>query len=254
MSQSSQTAVKVERPESFQIKGGLFPMTLIDIKSHDLDQVLRELSQKVKSSPAFFQHSPVVFGLESFAENELNKQDLEFLINTCKSLDLIPVATRGIQSELEEDAIALGLANLKAKNKSNEAEQKPIELKIDNSEEHKTSNLQEIKAENKVIEHPVRSGQQIYAPGGDLIILSSVSAGAEVLADGNIHIYGALRGRALAGVRGNSKARIFCASQEAELISIAGEYLVDETLKQNHWKNRVQVLLSEGTLSVLPLN
>jgi septum site-determining protein MinC len=106
---------------------------------------------------------------------------------------------------------------------------------------------------SKIVTTPIRSGQQVYAPGGDLIIMASVSAGAEVLADGNIHIYGALRGRALAGVLGDTSARIFCQSLEAELVSIAGNFKVDEDLRKDHWKTAAQVSLDEQTLCIAPL-
>ena len=79
-------------------------------------------------------------------------------------------------------------------------------------------------ASTLIIDRPVRAGQQIYAKGGDLVILEMVSAGAEVIADGSIHVYAPLRGRALAGARGNTSARIFVKSMEAELVSIAGIY------------------------------
>jgi septum site-determining protein MinC len=77
----------------------------------------------------------------------------------------------------------------------------------------------------------VRSGQQFVAKGGDLIVTSSVSHGAELLADGSIHIYGALRGRALAGLSGDVDARIFCHSLEAELVSIAGYYRLSDAIE-----------------------
>lgn len=83
-----------------------------------------------------------------------------------------------------------------------------------------------------VIDKPLRSGQRIYARGGDLVVLAMVSAGAEVIADGNIHIYAPLRGRALAGAQGDQKARIFTTSFEAELVSIAGVYRTFESPQQ----------------------
>ena len=107
-----------------------------------------------------------------------------------------------------------------------------------------------VAAKNLVITTPVRSGQQVYAKGGDLIIIAPVSAGAEVLADGNIHIYGPLRGRALAGVSGDKSARIFCQSLEAELISIAGSYKVNEDLQKDHWKKNTQASLNGDQLTV----
>jgi septum site-determining protein MinC len=102
----------------------------------------------------------------------------------------------------------------------------------------------------KVIHQPVRSGQQIYVPGGDLIVMAAVGAGAEVLADGHIHIYGPLRGRALAGVHGDTTAMIICQSLEAELVSVAGQYRVSENLKDQLWKKGAVISLSDGHLQV----
>ena len=121
-------------------------------------------------------------------------------------------------------------------------------------ENNKDSAAPGVKAqETRIIYQPVRSGQQIYAQNGDLIVLAQVSAGAEILADGNIHVYGPLRGRALAGVRGNAKARIFCHSLEAELVSIAGQYKISEDLQNGHWKQPAQIHLSDETLTVKAL-
>jgi septum site-determining protein MinC len=102
---------------------------------------------------------------------------------------------------------------------------------------------------------PVRSGQQVYAENRDLTVLAAVGAGAEVIADGSIHIYGALRGRALAGAQGNEKARIFCREFHAELVAVAGHYKVlDEIPKELHGKP-VQVWLdNNGQLNIAALD
>jgi septum site-determining protein MinC len=103
---------------------------------------------------------------------------------------------------------------------------------------------------NRIINHPVRSGQQIYAADGDLIVLGTVSAGAELIADGNIHIYGTLRGRALAGVKGDIETWIFCQSLEAELISIAGRYRISEQIDSTDWGKAVQIHLVDDRLVI----
>jgi septum site-determining protein MinC len=98
-----------------------------------------------------------------------------------------------------------------------------------------------------VIDKPLRSGQQVYAKGRDLIVLAIVNAGAEVIADGNIHIYAALRGKAIAGARGNTEARIFAQAMEPELISIAGIYRTSENaLPKDVWGQAAQVSLQSG--------
>jgi septum site-determining protein MinC len=99
-----------------------------------------------------------------------------------------------------------------------------------------------------VITHPIRSGQQIVAPHGDLVILSSVNAGAEVLAAGNIHVYGTLRGRALAGTGGDTSARIFSLQCNPELVAVAGEYVVNEMLDKRFLNQSVIISLEENGL------
>lgn len=95
---------------------------------------------------------------------------------------------------------------------------------------------------------------QIYAQGCDLIVLAAVSAGAELLADGNIHVYGPLRGRALAGVKGNTQARIFCQQLAAEMLSIAGQYKTAEDLRREPlWGQAVQASLSADVLNIRSL-
>ena len=248
MSKSAQRASTVDRPESFQLKGGLFPMTLLELKSADLNAIKLELMEKVTQSPAFFQRSPLVFGVELLTDAEQESLDLAGLCAMCRELTLLPTATRGANARLLNESGRLGLAILpKSRSKQSElaAEAPPSKEAVDAAKS--------AAAPTRIITTPIRSGQQIYARGGDLIVMAAVSAGAEVLADGNIHIYGALRGRALAGVQGDENARIFCSSQEAEMVAIAGQFMVDEVLRTNHWKEAVQIYLAGGRIQITPL-
>lgn len=104
----------------------------------------------------------------------------------------------------------------------------------------------------RLISSPVRSGQQIYAEGADLVITAAVSAGAEVIADGCVHVYGVLRGRAIAGARGNTEARVFCMKQEAELIAVAGIYAVADQIQDTRGQ-AIQALLAEDRLRIEPM-
>lgn len=101
-----------------------------------------------------------------------------------------------------------------------------------------------------IVSRPVRSGQRVYAAGGDLSIVAAVSSGAELMADGNIHVYGPLRGRALAGMNGNLGARIFCQDLQAELISIAGHYRVSENIPAEMQGFPVQIFLDQKILRI----
>ncbi|GLQ29786.1 septum site-determining protein MinC [Litoribrevibacter albus] len=118
------------------------------------------------------------------------------------------------------------------------------------SEESNRSDAAALTVKAKIVATPVRSGQQIYAKGSDLIVLAQVGQGAEVIADGNIHIYGTLRGRAIAGASGNSEARIFCQSLQAELISIAGVYQVSDDLPADRIGQSSQIELKENHLHI----
>lgn len=242
MSKTAQRAPAVDRPESFQIKGGLFPMTLLDLKTTDLTTIRSELAEKITQSPHFFLQSPIVFGLDQLGDTEQKALDLGALCALCRDLKLLPTATRGGVPELAEAGLRLGLAVLPKGRKA-------AEVSTPAAPEAPAS-APSAALPTRIITTPIRSGQQIYARGGDLIVMAAVSAGAEVLADGNIHVYGALRGRALAGVQGNESARIFCSSQEAELVAVAGQFMVDEVLRTNHWKEAVQICLADGKIQI----
>jgi septum site-determining protein MinC len=108
-------------------------------------------------------------------------------------------------------------------------------------------------AHTRIIDQPVRSGQRIYANGGDLIVMAQVSPGAEIMADGNIHVYGTLKGRALAGVQGNLEARIFCSDLQAQLIAIGGNYRTSESEDVSLKGRLVQIYLKDDNLLVTPI-
>jgi septum site-determining protein MinC len=107
-----------------------------------------------------------------------------------------------------------------------------------------------IAVSTKIIDQPVRSGQRIYASGGDLIVMAQVSPGAEIMADGNIHVYGSLKGRALAGVQGNQAARIFCSDLQAQLVAIGGNYRTSESDDLSIRGKLVQIYLKDDALII----
>jgi septum site-determining protein MinC len=242
---------------AFRLKGGLFPLTLLEIAHYDRAEFKLQLQQKSAEAPVFFNQTPVVLSFEAF-DGDAGTLPLSELVDICRSQGLLPVALRNSNTELQAKAKHIKLAIMPAgrlKPADNDAAASEPEP---SSEEQNASPPPDKPSEfshssSRIVTTPIRSGQQVYAPGGDLIIMASVSAGAEVLADGNIHIYGALRGRALAGVLGDTSARIFCQSLEAELVSIAGNFKVDEDLRKDHWKTAVQVRLDEQTLCITPL-
>jgi len=235
-----------------KLKGSLVPMTALELSYYDKEQLKADLSAKVSQAPDFFENLPVVIGLEKLDEHE--QVDFNQLVEVCNGFSIKVVAVRGGSEHQQIAAKQAGLGLLsKQKERTNEPatnlqEQAPkIHTETVEVEVVKTV-VQHERQQSKVIRHPIRSGQQVYAADGDLIILASVSAGAEVLADGNIHVYGTLRGRALAGVKGDTSARIFCQSLEAELVSVAGQYKVSEDFDKKIVRKASQIFLNEDKL------
>jgi len=235
---------------SLEFKSSTFSVPVLVLASNDVTDIEQQLQDKVRLAPEFFRNSPLVFDLE-----ELNKHDLDIdidqLTKIIRSLDLLPIGIRGGNTVQNKRALELGIpvhsghtgaAPVRPK------KEKPVTAK----EETVTASKLEPQTEiitSTLITQPIRSGQRIYAKG-DLIVLAQVSAGAEIMAEGNIHVYGSLRGRALAGVQGNTEARIFCSDLQAELISIAGTYKLSEDLNEATHNNPVQIYLQNNTLII----
>lgn len=240
---------------TFRLKGGLFPMTALELVAWDSQRFLQDLQDKVAEAPAFFRDTPVILDLDGLAESV--ELPLSELVDLCRRHGLLPVGVRGGSPGREAMAREAGLACLPASRARGARSPRepagdiaPPETPEAPTPAAPTPAALESPSPSRVVTTPVRSGQQVYAAGGDLIVLSSVSEGAEVLADGNIHVYGPLRGRALAGVRGDSQARIFCQSLEAELVSIAGDFKLHDDLQGPLWKRPVQISLDAQTLRV----
>ena len=232
-------AKKVEDQAPFELKGSLFTLTVMHLYQTDQGVIGRYLDQKIKQAPIFFNSAPVIIDLKALVTSP-SRVDFVNLYDLLRRHGMIPVAVRNGTDEMHAAAAVAGLPVM-LEGRSVGAASKPDKLESPPVQHSKT------------IRHPVRSGQQVYAPGGDLILLGTVSPGAEVLADGNIHIYASLRGRALAGIKGDREARIFCQSLEAELVSVAGYYRVSEQLSAADRGKAVQIYLSEDHLMIAPL-
>jgi septum site-determining protein MinC len=182
---------------------------------------------------------------------EINKQGLDIniaeLTGIIRKAGLLPVGVRGGNVQQNKQALELLIPVYSIHSGGVSAENKKQKT-ITPVPEPKTDTDIDV-AETTLITQPIRSGQRIYA-AGDLVILAQVSAGAEIMAEGNIHVYNTLRGRALAGVRGNTEARIFCFDLQAELISIAGNYKVSEDLDESVRNKPVQIYLQDQALII----
>lgn len=241
----------------FELKGSLFTLTVMHLRSADLTAVESELGKKIAQAPGFFRDVPVVIELDKF-EAEPETVDFSGLQRVLRKLGMVPVGVRNGSEKMQSYAISAGMAVLpKGGTQASAPRTEPepsAQAAVEAPEAPPPQPVVESQTERKtmMVVQPVRSGQQIYARGGDLIVLGTVSAGAEVLADGNIHIYAPLRGRALAGAQGNDTARIFCHSLEAELVSVAGQYLVSDQFEQVPKGQPVQIHLVGDILKVEP--
>ncbi|ABO24050.1 septum site-determining protein MinC [Shewanella loihica] len=193
---------------SLELKGSSFTLSVLHINDADLDGVARELDDKLAIAPQFFLGAPLVVNLSAISDPDYNLAGLKDLLI---SRQLVIVGITGAPSAIANQAKALGLALIKSGKQSQTQPQLP-----------KTT---------KIVKQNIRSGQQIYAQNGDLIIIGAVGNGAEVIADGSIHIYGSLRGKAMAGANGDKNAVIIAQNIDAELVSIAGQYWLTENLQ-----------------------
>lgn len=193
---------------SLELKGSSFTLSVIHINHTDLAAVANELDSKLAIAPQFFIGAPLVVNLGAITDADYNLAGLKDLLI---SRQLVIVGVTSAPTALIKQAKALGLAIIKSGKQSETQPQLP-----------KTT---------KIVRQNVRSGQQIYAQNGDLIIVGAVGNGAEVIADGSIHIYGNLRGKAMAGANGDKNAVIIAQSLDAELVSIAGQYWLTENLQ-----------------------
>lgn len=222
---------------AIEFKGSLLTLMILHVLANDGELIAEQLIEKVSKVPDFFQQAPVIIDLKAVQDEE--NDIVADLIKLLREQGLIPVAVRSGNPQQNAIAISNNLGVLKA-TQSARLQQETI---TETNEEVSNSTA-------KIITQPVRSGQQIVAPDGDLVILSTVSHGAEILAHENIHVYGVLRGRALAGFNGNTTARIFCQNLDAELVSIAGQYQVNEDLPDNLRGKPAQIYLEDNILKI----
>ena len=235
---------------NFQFKGSVVTTILLEISHFDEMALISAIENKVEQAPHFFQMAPVIIDLSKL-DQVINLDEFNRLLLHLKNLGLSPIGWRCNDLNKPNWLEDAGLPILPAsKTRATRLDSRVNNEKVNQDVVIKTVvEEKRVTQSSKIISKPIRSGQQVYAEG-DLIILSSVSPGAEVLADGSIHVYGALRGRALAGVKGDSNARIFCRSMEAELVSIAGNFILSDSLQKVLWKESAQVLLNNENIEI----
>ncbi len=242
-----------------EFKSGHFTLPILRLMSGDPVVLGAELAKRLSQSPGFFRYAPVVIDLAGLADSGTHALNLAALVGLLRSHDMVPVGVRGGTPAQEETAHALELAVLseargKAASKEAAPEAAPAPPPEPPAQVAPPASTPRVSIGSKLVVQPVRSGQRVMAPDGDFVVIGSVSPGAELLAAGHIHVYGPLRGRALAGFKGNTQARIFCTELQAELLSIAGQYRVNEELRDLARDRPAQVYLRENRLVISLLN
>lgn len=218
-------------------------VTILRLKSADPDILLRNLDRRLAEAPAMFQGMPVALDVDAL-DPLPDDAGLNTLIAGLRERGLAPVAVTGQHEDTLARATRLGLGVMRSG--ATTASEPPKSAPV--------AAAAAAAVPTRIVTQPVRSGQQVYADNRDLTVLATVGAGAEVIADGSIHIYGALRGRALAGAQGNPKARIFCREFHAELVAVAGHYKVLEDIPKDLHGKPVQVWLDGEALRIEQLD
>jgi septum site-determining protein MinC len=238
-------------PATFEIKSANLPLVALLLKSPDLDLLALELRGRFGDIPDFFDHDPLVIDLAPLHGSPV---DFERLLALLKPYRVIPVAVKGGSGEQMQAALEAGLAAA--------PDAAPVAVPAPRSQDRHDRQAEPPAAapvvsiaSAMVVDRPLRSGQQVYARGRDLVVLSMVNPGAEVIADGHIHVYAPLRGKAIAGARGDSNARILTLCLEPELVSIAGVYRTSENpLPDNLHGKPAQIRLHADKLVMDRLN
>ena len=230
----------------FDMKSAQLPVVAFALRTTDTEQLASEFLARFGQDSAFFDNDPVLIDLAPVREAE---EPIDFAAITAqlRHHSTLPVAVRGGSPAQMEAARAAGLAA------APDAPPAPAVREV----VHEVEVVREVPVSGPgtvVVDKPLRSGQQVYARGADLVVLAMVSFGAEVIADGNIHVYAPLRGRAIAGARGNTEARIFSTCLEPQLVSIAGIYRTTETELPDAVRGKpAQVRLDGEKLLIEPL-
>ncbi|HWE28535.1 MAG TPA: septum site-determining protein MinC [Polyangia bacterium] len=227
--------------DAFEIDGSVAPVTVLRLKTVDVARIDKELRARAASVRQMFPYAPVVVDVAELDEASALELPLHDLAERLRACQLIPLGAANLPPSAVWNAAAAGMAVIQLA----AAPTTPVEPPRIEPPTPAVSTL--------TIRQPVRSGQVIYAQRADLVVLAPVNAGAQVIADGHIHVYGPLRGRALAGAQGMADACVFCQSLEAELVSIAGQYLVADEIPAEHRGARVQLSVEGGHFRIQPL-
>lgn len=241
----------------FQLRGQSMTIMVLKLFNAADPNLFSMLQAKIGQAPNFFRHAPVVLDVSDCPGASIN---FATLLPGLKKLGLLPVGIQGGPVDIQSAAATAGLGVFRT-SRPQQASQTSLNVEPEAQRGAAAAQQQQQPAVSEdngftntlIITEPVRSGRQIYAARGDLVVLAPVSAGAELLADGSIHVYSSLRGRALAGLSGDPNARIFTHSLEAELISIGGLYRVAEDIEPAARGKACHIYREGNSLRIRPL-
>lgn len=230
---------------SIEFKGTSFTLSVLHLKTPKLADIRADLVKKVAQAPDFFYLVPIVVSIEQL-DCSVDYQAVKTLI---EEFNFTFVGFTGsVDKEQRKLIRELGFSFVNT-TRVDTSKKAAIAEEALATASKETAAISECNLyTDKVHRGQIRSGQQIYAKDQNLVVIGSVSAGAEVIADGNIHVYGSLRGRAIAGAKGHHKAQIYCQNLEAELVSINGNYWLSESMEQ-HWGSPVYIHLTDSELT-----
>lgn len=244
MSTDPQTISK--NSPAFEFKSGVITIPVLNLFTTDITVISHQLREKINQAPEFFMNSSLLIDLQALADQELN---LVALVDAIRNAGMLPIGIRGGTAAQQQIAKDIMLPVMPAQSRTNSVKQEPVSKEIKPTPDKTEETDSPTTNTGTIISQPIRSGQRLYVKG-DLIIIAQVSAGAEIMAEGNIHVYGAMRGRALAGVQGNEDACIFCSDLQAELVSIAGNYRISEDIDDSVRNSPVQISLNKQALVI----
>jgi septum site-determining protein MinC len=256
----AQAAAK--RQVAFDLKGTMAPLTVLRLRATDVVLIERQLRVKIAALPQLFLDAPVLLDLGALGDDAAGLPFAE-LVNVLKLCKLVPVAVSNVPDALREAAVSAGLGVLQPQGAPRGADREIAEI-----EGAATPAPAQVAAPAPalapparptaysgpvVVTQPVRGGQVVYAQNNDLVVLAAVNPGAQVIADGHVHIYAPLRGRAVAGASGLPGARIFCHKLDAELVAISGAYVMADEIPADRRGKPAQIYLENGECRITAL-
>ncbi|MEG3792230.1 septum site-determining protein MinC [Lysobacter sp. CCNWLW3] len=258
-------SVAVDYEQAGELKIGQVGIANLRVRTLDVARLIEEMRGRVQRAPKLFGRAAVVIDFGGLSHTP-DAATAQALLDGLRAAGVLPVALAYGTSETERLSEALGLpllAKFRAQYERGDEEAAPAPAPAAAPAPARreapaaaapAKPAAPAGAPGLIQSAPVRSGQQIYAENRDLTVLTAVGAGAEVIADGSVHIYGPLRGRALAGAQGNPQARIFCREFHAELVAIAGHYKVLEDIPKTLRGKAVQVWLEDEQIMIAALD